>query len=167
MNNKQKFKKDLKKGQAGEYDMAVYLKDKGFETIHFNCDAKWDLKSVSPKTGMMTFFEIKSDFFCKDEGTDTGNMAIEIRYKGRPSGISSSESDVLMYYFPYFNKDNVWMIKIKKLKDLIKSEIKSLRVVKGGDDNQSEIILIQREVFREHFHIDTFNASCHPEKYEY
>ena len=62
MDKKEKFKKDLIKGQWGEYDMAVYLSDKGFQTLHFNNDAKWDIKSISPKTGMMTFFEIKSDF---------------------------------------------------------------------------------------------------------
>lgn len=167
MDNRQKFKKDLKKGQEGEYDMAVYLKDKGFDRIHFNDDAKWDLKSISPKTGMMTFFEIKTDLLCKDEQSDTGNMAIEIRYRGNPSGISSSESDVLMYYFPYFSENNVWMIKIKELKDLIKSEIKNFRVVNGGDDNQSEIILIPREKFKEHFYIDTFNVEHHPSKYDY
>ena len=165
MDYKSNFKEDLVKGVTGEYDMAVYLKDKNFETIHFNTDAKWDLKSISPNTGMMTFFEVKTDFFCKDKETDTGNIAVEIRYKGRPSGISSSESDVLMYYFPYFNKDNVWMIKINKLKEFIKNNIKDLRVVKGGDDNQSEIVLIPREKFRERFHVDTFIPEAHPEKY--
>ena len=167
MDKKEKFKKDLIKGQWGEYDMAVYLSDKGFRTLHFNNDAKWDIKSISPKTGMMTFFEIKSDFLCKDEKSDTGNLAIEIRYKGRPSGISASESDVLMYYFPYLNEDNVWMIKIKELKDLIKSEIKNLKVVMGGDDKQSEMVLIHREKFKKHFHVDMFNAKHHPAKYDY
>ena len=151
MDKKEKFKKDLIKGQWGEYDMAVYLSDKGFKTLHFNNDAKWDIKSMSPKTGMMTFFEIKSDFLCKDEKSDTGNLAIEIRYNGEKSGLSSTESQTWVHFLSE-NGDikGGFIFDVDYLKDLVKRLVREnkAKLTKGGDFNASQLVLVPiKELF--------------------
>ena len=97
--------------------------------------------------------EVKTE---RDIWADTGNMAIEIRYRDSPSGISSSHADYFVYYFIHFNKDNLWFISVEDLKKLIKENIKDLKVVNGGDNNWSEIVLIPRKKYYKHFHVYTF-----------
>ena len=46
-------------------------------------------------------------------------------------------------------------MEVDKLKKLIKKNIKNLRVVMGGDNNQSKLILIPRKEYSRYFGIDT------------
>ena len=54
------------------------------------------------------------------------------------------------------------MIQVDKLKSLIKDNIKDIKFVNGGDNNDSYIALIPRDKFRSSFGIDTIIK----EKYE-
>jgi hypothetical protein len=150
------FKRDLIIGEDGEVDVSVFLTDNGFTEIYFNKDKLWDVRGRSPLTGLLTDFEVKTDIYCKDKKTDTGNIAVEIRYRGNPSGVSSSHADYFVYYFIHFDKDNLWFISIEDLKKLIKENINELRVVNGGDNNWSEIVLIPRRRYYKHFYVYTF-----------
>lgn len=73
----------------------------------------------------------------------TGNIAIEIRYKGNPSGLSTTEAD---YWITNIYKDDTItssiITNVKSLKENIKNNWNNYRKVHGGDDDQSLIVLI-------------------------
>ena len=92
--------------------------------------------------------EIKTE---RDIWRDTGNIAIEIRYKGKPSGITITEASTWIHLLSYKN-DIVggFMLNGKKLKERIKElkEEGKIKIVMGGDDNMSQLVLIPiKEVF--------------------
>ena len=75
----------------------------------------------------------------------TGNIAIEIRYKGNPSGISTTEADWWVHILSDAEDiDTALMFKVDKLKKKIRKLVsrKEARIVMGGDDNNSEIVLV-------------------------
>ena len=83
----------------------------------------------------------------------TGNIAIEIRYKGNPSGLSTTSADYWAHILSFNNEiEGVLMFPIAQLKSRLKQLIllKRVREVKGGDDNKSTLLLVPlREVFYE------------------
>ncbi|MBC8437051.1 hypothetical protein H8D85_01860 [bacterium] len=155
---KDKFNKDLEYGRDGEMVIGLYLSMQGMQIIEgvskdfYNPD--YDLLMYSPKHDKNLKFEVKTDNYVSDE-LDTGNIAIEIMYKGKSSGLSSTKSDWWVYYMPNISSNNVWMMQVDKLRDLIKKNIKRLKVVMGGDDNQSKLVLIPRKEYSRYFGIDT------------
>ena len=86
--------------------------------------------------------EVKTE---RDIWKKTGNIAIEIRCKGKPSGISTTESSVWIHLLSekgvikggFLFKVDLLRGKIKKLH----SEGK-LKIVMGGDDNASQMALL-------------------------
>ena len=86
--------------------------------------------------------EVKTerDMWCK-----TGNMAVEIAYKGKPSGITITDAK---WWCHVFSKNGVIkfiiMMEVNEMKKRIKELTKTNFVKKldGGDDNKSEILLI-------------------------
>jgi len=153
-----KVEKDRKFGEEGEKIIALYLAMQGMEIVD-GLDKKgknydYDLIMYSPKADKNLKFEIKTDDYVSDD-RDTGNIAIEIEFKGKPSGLSVTKSDWWVYYMPNIASNNVWMMEVDKLKGLIKKNIKNLKVVMGGDDNQSKLILIPRKEYSRFFGIDT------------
>lgn len=139
------FKKDLIVGNEGEWNIANFFKGYGFKNIKYNNDYRWDICITDTSNNKVSYFEIKTDVY----KIDTGNMAIEIRYRGRPSGISKTKAEYFIYY--YRDSGNMYVIKCDELKDLIKQNIEKLKVVMGGDDNQSELVLIDREQYADYF----------------
>ena len=149
---KEKFEKDLKEGNNGEKVIAMYLVCQGMSHLSFNNDYKYDIKMYSEKQNEDVLFEVKTDVYPKD----TGNLAIEIRFKGKPSGISHTKADWFIYWYRDLPFNNLWMIKVKDLKSLIKKN--KFNIVNGGDDNQSQLVLIPRKQYKEHFRIDTIKS---------
>ena len=152
MNLKSKFEKDLKQGNNGEKIIMMYLFCQGMKLVGFNDDYKYDIKMFSEKRNEEVLFEVKTDVYPKD----TGNLAIEIRYKGKPSGISHTEADWFIYWYRDISFNNVWMIKVDDLKSLIKKS--NFKIVNGGDDNQSQLVLIPRKEYKKYFKIDTIKT---------
>ena len=140
-----KFKKDLIVGNEGEWNIANFFKSYGFKNIKYNDDYKWDICITNPSNNKVSYFEIKTDVYKRD----TGNMAVEIRYRGKPSGISHTEAEFFVYY--YRDSGDMYVIKCSELRDLIKQNIEKLKVVMGGDDNQSELVLISRDDYCGYF----------------
>ena len=95
-----------------------------------------------------TKMEIKTE---RDIWKTTGNIAIEIRCKGKPSGISTTESSVWIHLLSL--KGVIiggFLFKVDQLKGKIKSLQKSgdLKMVMGGDDNLSQMALLPiKELF--------------------
>ena len=87
----------------------------------------------------------------KKKWTETGNIAIEIRHKGKPSGISTTESSVWIHLLSVNEViRGGFIFKV----DLLKAKIKKLHkdgnliVVMGGDDNASQMALLPiKELF--------------------
>ena len=86
--------------------------------------------------------EIKTE---RDTWMRTGNIAFEIRYKGNPSGISTTEATWWIQALNY-NNQNIMMLtfKISLLKPILKRMVneKIADIKKGGDDNNSTLILV-------------------------
>ena len=95
-----------------------------------------------------TKMEIKTE---RDIWKTTGNIAIEIRCKGKPSGISTTESSVWLQLLSYKGViEGGFILKVDLLKDKIKKLQKSgdLKMVMGGDFNKSQMVLLPiKELF--------------------
>lgn len=73
----------------------------------------------------------------------TGNVAVEYRYRGRPSGIATTEADY--WAFLLYDMTTIIMIPTDKLKDIAREKFMKDQVTLGGDENASEMILIPIE----------------------
>ena len=95
-----------------------------------------------------TKMEIKTE---RDIWEKTGNIAIEMRCKGKPSGLSTTESDVWIHLLAVKGViKGGFLFKVGELKDKIKKLHKSgdLKIVMGGDDNLSQMALLPiKELF--------------------
>ena len=92
--------------------------------------------------------EVKTE---RDIWKNTGNIAIELRCKGKPSGISTPESSVWIHLLAYNDViEGGFLFKVDQLKDKIKKLHKEgdLKIVMGGDDNLSQMALLPiKELF--------------------
>jgi hypothetical protein len=70
----------------------------------------------------------------------TGNVAVEYRYKGRPSGIATTEADY--WAFLLYDMITIIMVPTDKLKSIARAKYKQDQITLGGDENASEMILI-------------------------
>ena len=109
---------------------------------HFGEDFVRDMQKGNTK------IEVKTE---RDKWKSTGNIAIEIRYNGEPSGLSTTGSEVWIHLLSYNGKIeggfifNVEDLK-KKIKDLLAE--KKAKMVMGGDFNMSQMILLPiKELF--------------------
>jgi len=86
--------------------------------------------------------EIKTE---RDTWAKTGNIAIEVNFKGNPSGLAATKAD-WWFHILTINGEMVTMVcfPVKKLKDIIRELLKEdlVKRVKGGDNNDSELLLV-------------------------
>ena len=86
--------------------------------------------------------EVKTE---RDIWYDTGNISVEIRYKGRPSGLSTTKAD---HWAQVMTKNGdikfILLFPVEVLRKRVKYLLKhkKAKIVMGGDDNQSALILI-------------------------
>ena len=86
--------------------------------------------------------EVKTE---RDIWKTTGNIAIELRYNGSPSGISSTDSNLWVHLLSYNGViEGGFMFKVAQLRDKIKKLHKQgdLKMVMGGDGNMSQMALL-------------------------
>ena len=86
--------------------------------------------------------EVKTE---RDIWKTTGNIAVELRYNGSPSGISSTDSSIWVHLLSYNGViEGGFMFRVDQLRDKIKSLHKSgdLKMVMGGDGNMSQMALL-------------------------
>jgi len=121
-----KVEEDMLYGKIGE-DFAQQM----FEDKNFKVEIKTERDTGEP-----------------NQWKTTGNLAIEIRFKDKPSGLSTTESSVWMHLL----SDNGEIVGGYIFKvDLLKAEIKrrhkegNLKVVSGGDNNWSQLVLLPRK----------------------
>ena len=86
--------------------------------------------------------EVKTE---RDTWATTGNIAVEIRFKGQPSGLAKTKAD---WWFHILTLDGemVTMVcfPVDKLKQIVKELLdkKLVKKVMGGDNNDSELLLV-------------------------
>ena len=86
--------------------------------------------------------EVKTE---RDIWKTTGNIAVELRYKGSPSGLSTTESDLWVHLLSHKGViEGGFLLKVDLLKEKIKNLHKSgdLKMVMGGDGNMSQMALL-------------------------
>ena len=118
-NNNSNFDIDLQFGQIYEKSLALILQDKKIE--------------------------VKTE---RDKWKETGNIAIEIRCRGKLSGLSVTEASHWAHILSYRGYiKSVILIPVEELKIVVKEllEKKEARIVMGGDDNMSQMVLIPLE----------------------
>ena len=95
-----------------------------------------------------TMVEVKTE---RDIWKNTGNIAIEVRCKGKPSGISTTASENWVHLLSYNGKiEGGFIFKVDKLKQKIKDLLseKKAKMVMGGDFDMSQMVLIPiKELF--------------------
>ena len=92
-----------------------------------------------------TKIEVKTE---RDIWKTTGNIAIEIRCRGKLSGLSVTEAQTWIHLLSYKGKiEGGFIISTNYLKNRIKElkENDEIKIVMGGDDNMSQMVLIPIE----------------------
>jgi len=86
--------------------------------------------------------EVKTE---RDKWIETGNIAIEIRCRGKKSGLSVTESDWWFHILSEKGKvKGMICLPVEELKNICRVMIKNgtAKKVMGGDDNESEMLLL-------------------------
>tara|TARA_R100001377_G_scaffold67484_1_gene42795 strand:+ start:261 stop:650 length:390 start_codon:yes stop_codon:yes gene_type:complete len=86
--------------------------------------------------------EVKTE---RDQWVETGNIAIEIRCRGKKSGLSVTESDWWFHILSDRGKvKGMICLPVEELKNICRVMIKNgtAKKIMGGDDNESEILLL-------------------------
>ena len=86
--------------------------------------------------------EVKTE---RDIWKTTGNIAIELSYKGEPSGLATTESSVWIHLLSFKGViEGGFILNVDLLKDKIRKLHKdgNLKMVMGGDDNLSQLALL-------------------------
>ena len=86
--------------------------------------------------------EVKTE---RDKWHSTGNIAIEIEFRGKPSGLSVTKADYWMHILSLEDEMQMALLfSVPKLIELVKKAIRmpNARIVYGGDDGASKLVLI-------------------------
>jgi hypothetical protein len=116
MEFKSNFEYDLKIGQVMEKRLAEILQDMKIE--------------------------VKTDLIAHK----TGNIAIEYQCRGKPSGIAVTHADYYAYVIPNAPiSGSILLMPVHKLKEICRLYYNLGRIVNGGDENLSKMVLIPIE----------------------
>lgn len=133
-NLKDNFNKKLLDGEAVESQFLRILKRKDSTANKIVGNYKWADFNCAGKT-----YELKHD----EMSDKTGNFAIEIRFKGKPSGLSTTTAD----YFVIADSEYFYQFDTFNLREFIKTNWSYLKdnLKSGGDENLSQLILINKD----------------------
>lgn len=135
------FAKDLKASQASVDKVAKWLTSNGCKDITYVHTKHYDL--TYEKDGNHYSMEVKEDL----QFSKTGNVAIEVRSRSKPSGICSSLAD----YWVYVLGEELWFAERSKVLLYLIQHWDRFRRVEGGDDNTSLVALLKINDFKDIF----------------
>lgn len=128
-----KFKMNLKQGKKYEKIALNYL---DYDTVK-HVEGKFkDYDFIITKDDTEYKYEVKSD----RQASITGNLAIEYEYNNKPSGISATTSDYLMYFIVFEDRDECYNMPTNELREIVKS----CKKVVGGDKDLSKMYLVNK-----------------------
>lgn len=155
-----KFHDDLKRGQVGEKVIGETAKRKGYIQPTYHNGKGFDI-SIFNKRKQMTTIEVKTDAYELFKRR-TGNMFLEWRCNGIPSGVQATTSDWFIYYLPIDSE--AWLIKSAKLKALIIDNLTNRKLkafspsYAAGDKGKVFGFLMNRERHRNLFKVIKIDA---------
>lgn len=138
------FNADLSFGKLYEKTFLDYLSFDEYDEIEVCpdcCFVEWDI--CLKKANQITKYEIKTD----RRARDTGNLCIEFECNGRPSGISTTNSD----YYGYFvvgKKDDCYIIPTKVIREECAKPF--VRTVVCGDGYRVRAYLLPVHLFSQY-----------------
>jgi len=95
-----------------------------------------EVEALSVLTGKL---EVKTDF----KAYKTGNLAIEIECRGKPSGLQTTTADWWLFNIRIPRAEPLMLIiSRERLKRLATQHIHMNHVKMGGDDNASKLVII-------------------------
>ena len=95
-------------------------------------------------------YEIKTDMYCNLKN-DTKNLVVEVRSRGKESGISVTKADYFVTYYPYLGE--IWNIKTIELKSLINNNKIKLKEGAGDPGSNTSFYLVHRPTYRKYFKV--------------
>ena len=110
-------------------------------------DYRFDLNLMEGKLSENKWAEVLETVeFKKDyKAWETGNIAVEYAYNGKPSGIAKTEAKYVAYVLVDKNQnENIsFFVKTNIIKDMCRKYYRDKkRNIKGGDNNSSSLILL-------------------------
>lgn len=133
------FDKDLKVGQEAEIKFCEYLIMKGCKVVRtFGMNSDFDV-GVYGENYITNTYEIKSDLLFPK----TGNLAIEYAFKGDLSGVSTTNADYWVQAIITPLKAKFYVLEVSGFKDWLKQNKEYLKTTKGGDNEESQMILVK------------------------
>jgi hypothetical protein len=142
-----KFRKDLTQGEMGELEIGKYLQQhNGLTILEYNKDYRYDI--IAEKDGKQITFEIKTDRYEYFKGYKTFNMFIELTCSNKDSGITKTEADYFIYYYPDFNE--FYFISVNDLRNLIQTLNLPIKT-QSGDNGKVTGVCIHRNLHKKHF----------------
>ena len=110
----------------------------------FRYDLKFGEKGENLVRDLMTGDELTVEVKTDRLVSVTGNIAIEVSYKGNPSGIMKTEADWWAYVLSggEYREEVVILVKTSRLKKLVAQVRNKKGTVKGGDGKQSRLVLV-------------------------
>ena len=157
------YSKDRKDGKKGEQVIRHFVESvMGLKYIKDNDTSAFDLLFQGNGEDPTTF-EVKTDFWEKDwKAGGSGNMLVEYKCRGRPSGISVTKAKYFVYYLVNVSDKHIWVIETEKLRELIKNnDFPKRRVGEKNYDNEKKSSwcwMAPRLELKEHFDIYTFDG---------
>ena len=114
-------------------------------TSNWDIDLKFgeDFEYSLANTLSLGKVEVKTE---RDKWKETGNIAIELMNQGTLSGLTITKAEWWAHILSFNNKiESVILIPVDKLKRRVKQLVEDGRgkIVMGGDNNVSELALIQ------------------------
>ena len=121
LNNNNKFDIDLQYGQVREEELSDILQNQKIE--------------------------VKTE---RDKWKETGNICIEFSCRGKPSGIAVTEAKWWVHVLADGDDTScMLMFPTEKLKEIARKYYANGKIVNGGDDNLSEMVLLPlKEIFK-------------------
>ena len=118
--------------------------------VTFNKNFKYDLEFGEIREQKVADILLNQKIEVKTERgqwVKTGNIAIEYEYRGKPSGIATTQAPYWFHILEIGGKEFcTLMLKTDILKELIKTA--KTKTVMGGDDKQSKLVLLPiKEIF--------------------
>lgn len=126
------FKNDLHFGQVAERLITEQIRAR----TGLTCAA---INTKEADIEVSALIEVKRDRMAKR----TGNIAIEITYKGKPSGISTSKAAIWVWEVD----GTYWWAYTLDLKKWLAANTDKCELKNGGDKNASELVIIPMFTF--------------------
>lgn len=120
------FESDLKRAQIVERRLGELLRAREHvKQVEFNDDRRFDLR-VTKHDGSSYTIEVKHDMV----SNRSGNVGVEFKCRGKPSGIDTSEAD----YWVFLLDNTFHIIATKRLRAFIE-DVRFTAIGRGGDEN--------------------------------